>query len=467
VNPRSRPANDGTADGFTIVEVLVAVTVLVVAMLGAALLFENAIVASGNTRNRVVAANLATQQMETVRGMAADPTKFALIPQNETVYAGPDQKVGPIQFTVTQDVSFVGTSSTTSSCDTPGPTSGQVVQVDESVTWPDMAGTQPVRSVTTLSPPVGVYSATAGAIGVKVTDASSSPADNVAVQVSGGPSSVPVGQTTAEGCAYFFPLDPGTYTVTVVEGTGVGDQEVVAPVQTASVSVAQTTALQFRYDSPATIVATVPSPTNTPGAPPYATGMSLSVANTGVQLYGHFSFTESTTSDVTTSPSLFPYSSGYVVFAGNCTDNNPLGKDNSRNPFYPTSTPVPVAVTPGGSSSATVPLYPLTAHVQNGAGAPVASATMTSTETSFAPPYTAVCLNGTAAATVPTLGLVTSNATGDTVTAMPLGHWTIQARSGTKTGSVNVWIKPDGVYGVSGTGAATTKFTGPVVVVVS
>ena len=84
MDPRSQPA-----DGFTIVEVVVAITVLVVAMLGAALLFENAIVVSGNTRNRVVAANLATQQMENVRGLAADPTKFTTIPQGQTVFAGP------------------------------------------------------------------------------------------------------------------------------------------------------------------------------------------------------------------------------------------------------------------------------------------------------------------------------------------------------------------------------------------
>jgi hypothetical protein len=39
--------------GFTIVEVVLALTILVIALVGSALLFENGIVVSGNTRARV------------------------------------------------------------------------------------------------------------------------------------------------------------------------------------------------------------------------------------------------------------------------------------------------------------------------------------------------------------------------------------------------------------------------------
>ncbi len=468
MNPRSRPADDGTADGFTIVEVLVAVTVLVIAMLGAALLFENAILASGNTRNRVVAANLATAQMETVRGLAADPTQFTAIPQGQTVLpvnpAAPnDQRVNGIQYTVTQDVQFVGQSSTTSTCDTPGASTGQIMQVSETVTWPDMGGTAPVRSVSTLAPPVGAYSASSGSIAVKVFEASGAVSGNISVQVT-GPTTL-TQQTTAEGCAYFAFMAAGTYTVTITEGTGVGDQEVVAPVQTASISVGQTASLQFQYDGPGTVVATLPSPANTPGAPPYATGMSISVANTGLEPYGQFTF--AATGDTTTSPGLFPYASGYTVYAGNCTDNNPLGKDTSRNPFYPTAAPVPVAVPAGGSVANAVPLYTVAAHVNDTGGVAVPAASMTALETSYAAPYAAVCTSGTATSPAPTLGLVTTDATGDSITAMPLGHWTLEAKSGPKSGSVNVWVMPDGVYAVDGSGAATSKYTGPIVVVVS
>jgi Tfp pilus assembly protein PilV len=452
-----------------VIEVVVASTLLVAALLGAALLFENAIVVSGNTRNRVVAANLATQAMEAVRGMAADPAQFTSIPQGQTVFAGSTQNVNGIQFTVTQNVQFVAQASATSSCDTPGSSTGQIMQVNELVTWPGMRGTKTVKEVTTLAPPVGAYSASSGAIATKVFDSTGAVAQNVNVQIAGPATATQ--QTTTEGCAYFAFLPVGTYTVSVIEGTGVGDQEVVAPAQTASVSVGQAVSIQFQYDTPGTITATLPA------APPYATGMSLSVANTGLQPYGQFSFPANVSGSTTLSPSLFPYASGYTVFAGNCTDNNPLGKDTNHNLLYPAAAPVPLGVTPGGTASTTVALYPVALHVQNSTAVAVANTTPTAAETAtFPAPYAAQCTTGTATGSAPTLGLTTTNATGDSTTALPLGHWTLKATcikpaapcpTSNKVGTVNVWVKPDAVYAVDAGGASTTAFAGPITVLVT
>ena len=378
-----------------------------------------------------------------------------------------------MQYTVTQNAQFVGQSSSTSSCDSPGSSTGQIMQVSEIVTWQGMAGTKPIKSVTTLAPPVGAYSASSGSVAAKVFDSAGAVAPNINVQVT-GPSTV-TQSTTSEGCAYFAFLPAGTYTVSIIAGTGVGDQELPVPVQTASVTVGQTASVQFQYDRAATIAATLPSPSNTPGAPPYATGMSISVVNTGLQPYGQFSFPATTTGDVTTSPSLFPYASGYTVFAGSCTDNNPLGKDTNKNLFYPTAAPVPLAVPPGGSAATTVPLYPVAIHVQNATAVPVTGTVPTAAgTTTFGVPYSSVCTSGTATGSAPTLGLVTLNATGDSVTALPLGHWTLKAvcnkpaaacPSANKSVSLNVWVKPDAVYGVDSSGASTTAYVGPIVMV--
>jgi Tfp pilus assembly protein PilV len=468
-------SRSGSADGFTVVEVVVAITILLVALLSAALLIENGIAVSGNTRNRVVAANLATAAMENVRGLAADPAKFTTIPQGTTYYQGADQNVNGIQFKVTQEVEFVGRDSTTSSCDSPGtPASEQIMQVSQTVTWPNMGGTQPVRQVTTLAPPVGAYSASSGSLAVKVYNAASKPDGGVSVQIT-GPETKTLA-TTSEGCAYFDFITPGTYTATIVSG-GVSDQELASPVQTASVVIGQTTPLQFQYDAPATIDATFPSPSNTAGAPPYATGMSISVGNTGLQPYRQFSFPATTTGDTTSSPDLYPYASGYTVFAGNCTDNNPNGIDTNGNAFYPTAGDAPVSVAANTTTPVTVPLYTLAIHVQNAAATPVDSVVPTAGETAaFGAPYTAVCTNGTATAAPPTLGLATTSATGDSTTALPLGHWTITAKctagapacpTADAGGSVNVWVRPDGVYDVDGSGAYTTMYPGPITVTVS
>jgi hypothetical protein len=461
-------ARSRSADGFTVVEVVVAITVLMIALIGAALLFENAIVVSGNTRNRVVATNLATESMEQVRGWAADPTKFVNIPQGQTVFAGTAQLVNGIQYTVTQNVQFVGQNSTQSSCDSPGSNTGQIMQVQELVTWPEMAGTKTIKEVTLLSPPVGAYSASSGSIAAKVSDSTGAASQNINVQVVGPVTQTQ--QTTTEGCAFFAFLPVGTYTVTVIEGSGVGDQEVVAPAQTASVSVGQTTSLPFSYDRAGTVNVTG----YTPAAPPPATGMRISVANTGLQPSSQYSFPVGTTS---LTP-LYPYASGYTVFAGNCTDNNPLGKDTNRTLFYPTASPVPLSVPPSGTVATTVPLYAVSVHAQNGALTPVAAGPTTAAEMTGLPvPYSAVCTSGTATSSAAPLTLQTTDAAGNSVTALPLGHFTITVKcnrgaaaclTSNKTGTANIWVQPTGVYGVNvATGAATTLFAGAVPVTVS
>lgn len=463
MDTRSRPA-----EGFTVLEVIVAMTVLMVSLLGAALLFENTIVVSGNTRNRVVAANLATEAMEQVRSSAADPQTFTSITQGQKVFAGAAQKVNGLQYTVTQNVQFVGQNSAQSSCDSPGSNTGQIMQVQELVTWASMGGTKPVQAVTLLSPPVGAYSASSGSIAAKVTNSTGAVSPNIDVQIS-GPSSQ-TQQTTSQGCAFFPFLAVGTYTVTIVGG-GVGDQEVLSPAQTASVSVGQTASLSFSYDTPGTITVTGWNP----AAPPPATNIPISVANSGIQPYAHYSYPAGTTS---LTP-LYPYSSGYTVFAGNCRDNNPLGKDTNQTLFYSSGATAPLSVPPGGSASTTVVLYTLSLHVQNSAVpvVPVAAGTTSATETTTYPvPYTAVCTSGTATGTAPTLGLVTTDASGNSITSVPLGHWTVTATcikpaaacpAANKVGSVNVWVQPTGVYAVNPSGTAGAKYVGPITVVVS
>ncbi len=448
----ARPADSG----FTVVEVLVALTILVIALVGSALLFENGILVSGNTRARVVAAQLATQQLEVLRGTAADPTKWPSIVQGQSLFP---QTVNGSQFVVTQDVQFVSQRSAQSSCDSPGSGTGDIMQVTETVTWMGMAGTKPVQQTTTLAPPVGAYSSATGSIAVKVFNASGKTSQNINVQATSGTTTL-TQQTTSEGCAFFYALAPATYTVSIIEGTGVGDQEVLAPAQSTSVSVGQTASLQFNYDTAATI--TVSGYTNSTATP--ASGLTYSVADTGLQPYGQFSFPANSTS---LTP-LFPYAAGYTVFAGSCTDSNPIGKDGRGNLFYPTLTPTPIDVPPAGSATTTVPLYTLQLLVKNSAGAVQNGATSTMTATTgYAKPYVSVCTSGTANATGPTLGLVNTGATGTSTTAVPLGHWTITTRSGTKSATTNVWVKPDAVYTVDANGNAVSAVSGPLNVTVS
>jgi hypothetical protein len=117
--------------------------------------------------------------------------------------------------------------------------------------------------------------------------------------------------------------------------------------------------------------------------------------------------------------------------------------------------------------TATVPLYDLPVNVVNSAGQPVV-ATLTATETTSNPsPNTAICTNGGGAGTAATIGLVTTSATGTSTTAVPLGHWTINATSGSKHGTVKIWRRITGLFNVTSSGATTGSAIPSITVTVS
>ena len=90
-----------------------------------------------------------------------------------------------LKFTLTQDMQWVGQSSTTSACDSGGVGSNSILQVTESVTWAGAGATAPVRSTTVLSPPAGAYSAATGSIAAKVLNAAGLPVVDAQVSISG------------------------------------------------------------------------------------------------------------------------------------------------------------------------------------------------------------------------------------------------------------------------------------------
>ncbi|HEV7888283.1 MAG TPA: carboxypeptidase regulatory-like domain-containing protein [Acidimicrobiales bacterium] len=429
---------------------VVAITLLVISLFAAAQVLTSGMRVSGDTRARVVASNLATQTIEGLRASAVDPTKFSNIPVGTTVLAS--QKISGTTFTVTQEARWVGQRSSVSNCETGGDTT-QILRVTAVVTWPNMNGTKPVQSSTTFSPPVGAYSASEGSIAAKVMNAAGQPVSTVTVSTTGGTVTTPV-VTGTDGCAFFQSLAPGTYTVSVAKAGYVTDQ----PTSTQSVSVVagQIAPLTFNFDQASTI-----GFTGFTGATPAAAGIKISVGNTSLQPYGLTTYNAGTTS----LNNLFPFTTGYTVFAGSCTDSNPLGLNTGRQPFYPGATATPTAVTPGTTTAGvTAPLYALAISVVNQSG--TAQANATASALASAPSNGGTCPAGTPSYTLTT----TSSAApiGQSTTGVPLGHFTITAFSsnGSKTGNVKVWVKPDGVWAVDASGNATTKYTGAVSITV-
>ncbi|WP_141015617.1 hypothetical protein [Nocardioides sambongensis] len=104
---------------------------------------------------------------------------------------------------------------------------------------------------------------------------------------------------------------------------------------------------------------------------------------------------------------LWPYASGYEVWAGRCLDNDPANLGEARQPV--------VASTPGSLSQIDVPLAPLTV-VRSGSTSTVTATSRPSIDNPQSP----------CAATSVTLGTLNK---GELKTSLPYGRWTIKIGS--------------------------------------
>jgi hypothetical protein len=150
-----------------------------------------------------------------------------------------------------------------------------------------------------------------------------------------------------------------------------------------------------------------------------AADLPMSVLNAQIPPSGKFAFGTATQS--ISSVLLYPFASGYSVFAGDQPESNP-GYLSGGLPAYGSDTAVTLPISSAVSTATvTVPVYPLTINVSSG------TATPTATETDGAA-YTF------------TLNSVVG---GKSVSGVPLGQFQIQAAG--MVGTQYVWMTPTGI----------------------
>jgi hypothetical protein len=279
-----------------------------------------------------------------------------------------------------------------------------------------------------------------------------------------GPSGASI-VTGVDGCAFFAFVTTGTYTVSATQAGYVSDQELVTPTYSnVVVAVSQTVNRPFLLDRSSTITATVTS------SPAAAGGLPLSVDNNKLAPYGFVTFAADSTS---LSP-VFPYPSGYLPFAGSCSDSDPMGRNTtSKAPFYPTpsGSAVPAAaLTPvdtaaGATSPAAVQLYPLTLRVQASIlgivtlpiGASIRAVPTVSGNAQLSPSWSPN-INWVCPLPLPTYSLAVTVIGGLSTTGVGLGHYTIVQASKPTTPLAYVWVEPDGTHLVnSSTGSVASS----------
>jgi len=395
--------------GLTLLELVVAIALLSIMMIGIAATVSSGLNLSRTDRNRSVAANLAAQEMDTVR-----ESNFTTLVSRTTT-----QNVDNVPFSVRRDLTWVSKSATSGPCDASGGTP-QVLRVEVTVTWPDMHGVNPVQTDTVMSPPVGSYDPNTGHIAVKVLDRDANPQDNAVVNLSGPKTaSLP---TNEQGCAFFTFLTPGTYTVTLATTGDVDRQSNPNPAQVVGVNLGQISAVQFDYDQAASLNLTLQPSSG--GVLP--TDLPLTIANS--HFLGNGTQPYSGTGTSRTIGNLFPAEEGYTVWPGQCADADPQGQQIvggvAAGAYWPNAVRAPaVATTPGATTVGTVTVPTVTLTVKDGTGTAVPGVSLTATHAADN-----ICTAGE------THVLGTTDANGQLVVGVPYGHWTVSVAGRTAQG---------------------------------
>lgn len=414
----------GEEAGFSIFEVVIAISVFAILAGGVAASVKTGVDLARNNRDRDVAANLAAQEMDLVRSSSFTALPLGLVQT--------PQSVDGVVYTVSRESQWVATGASTGACDSAGQ-APSLLRVRVSVTWTAMQGTQPVRSDTALTPPVGAYDPNTGHIAVKVRDRLGAPVAGHSVSVT-GPGVNRTIVSTSDGCALFDHLAVGTYTVTLNTSGYVDRQSDADPQQTAGVLVGAVTAVGFDYDQAAELQLTL-SPA---GGGVLPDNVALVLANTifvpsGVKLYAGTGVSR-------TIADLFPANDGYEVWTGDCADADPEGIAAGGAIWPGGQRATAIQTSPGGTSAGTVAMSSVHVTVTH--------------EGSPTPDKTVVAVHG-ADSGCPggeTVTLGVTDAAGVIVAGLPFGTWTIQV-----TGEAPVSSWPSAVLDPTGASVVTAE----------
>ncbi len=321
-------------DGFTVIEPLIAMVFFAIVSLSLLALMLTTTDLVRNGRARSAAVGLATSELEVARA-----TELTALAQGQV---SSTRTVGGVDYTVTRDASFVPLGASGPSCGASGGLDS--VRVTVRVSWPGMsAATQPVQASTLLTPTIGTFDTSAGAIAASTLNRDGLPRSGVTLTAT---STTTVGRTfsqvtTTEGCALFGFLPADTYMVSASKAGYVDLRGEAAPEQLVSVVPNTTANVSFAYDQAATLDLTPADDTDHP-AP---AEMPFTLYNSAVYLNSTATGVYAGTVLPRSVPGLFPSLAGYVPWAGSCLDADPAALRAAA------------AVTnAGGTGSATVPV---------------------------------------------------------------------------------------------------------------
>lgn len=244
-----RRSRGGAQDGVTLIELVVAVAILSVLLVGVSATVIRVLDLTQNNAARVVAANLAASAIADLRVMEFDDLEPLATSDPAAVWT---ESVDGRAYELTRSIAW-----STNDAD-PGPCVGSVAAADDNilrltveVTWARSLGSRPVKTETSVSPPIERY-AGGGTIAVFVSDHQSPPVGvaNVEVELAGpldGAVGYVTAATNAEGCAVFQGLTRGNYEATLTKPGYIDIDQQVTPVAQQQSAPRTWSTMAFRY----------------------------------------------------------------------------------------------------------------------------------------------------------------------------------------------------------------------------
>jgi Tfp pilus assembly protein PilV len=332
--PGARPPL-GAQTGFALIEVVVSAALLLVIAAGVLAGIEGPARTSAKDESRSQATDLAQQDQERLRSM----TFSSLVGYTQTTPI----TVGGVTYTRYSSAVWIHDNGDPDSCNTQAnANTGDYLKITSRVTPPATSG-PPVQVDSLMAAPPGQYS-NKGTLAVLLTNHLNQPVVGQGVSIA-GPVNMTV-PTNSIGCAVFGAVDRGTYTVTFSRAGWVDPAAVTAVSIPTSVTANSTTIVPHQYAPSGRINVTVDTKIGA-AAPVTSPAKSVMVSNGGIPT-GTLTFNAPATPPEGVSSfalDVFPFTSGYNVWAGSCTANDPT--KYGRPPY--TATP-PAA----GSASVTV-----------------------------------------------------------------------------------------------------------------
>src|SRR4051812_44009684 len=319
-----RRPNARSESGFALIEAIVSAAVLAILALAVLSGIDGAQNSSAREKARAVAANLAEQDQERLRGM----TVAALM----TLPAGtPPVTVDGASYTVTSRAEWV----TDDAGGTPGcgnaSDNNEYIHITSTVTSSIVGRTiAPVKLDSLVAPSVA-YANSHGTLGVKVVNRNGVgiPGITVMPSMSAPPSAPPAAVTDPQGCALFRNIDSGVYAIRLNQAGYVdpaGNQDTTI---SQKVSPGVVTFKTIDYD--VATRATVTVQTLVPGGTATRPSKALTVAATNAQRAGLVrKFPNATAATSLSATQIYPFkTTAYQWFSGNCAYENPTLDGNA------------------------------------------------------------------------------------------------------------------------------------------